>query len=81
MLPCAKMAHIEQVVKIMADIADSLMNIARTLIIVLGGGIGLVRMVKGKSDENPKEFGEGLATVGAAGVLFAATFAFVNALK
>lgn len=65
----------------MNDIADTLMTAARTLIITLGGGLGLVKMVKGKSDENPRDFGEGLASIGAAGVLYAATFAVAAALK
>ena len=41
----------------------------------VGGGVGLVKIVKGKSDENPRDFAEGLAAIAIAGILFAATFA------
>lgn len=59
----------------MDALVNDLMNVARTLIILVGGGVGLVKIVKGKTDENPKDFAEGLAAVVIAGVLFAATFA------
>lgn len=49
--------------------------IARVVIIVVGGGISLIKIVKGKSDENPKEVNEGLAILASTGVIFAATFA------
>lgn len=58
---------------------DVLFFVARAIIIAIGGGVGLIKIVKGKSDENPKDFGEGLAAIGIAGVLFAATFAITAA--
>ncbi len=59
----------------MDNLVSDLMNIARTLIILVGGGVGLVKIVKGKTDENPRDFAEGLAAIAIAGILFAATFA------
>lgn len=51
-----------------------ILGIARALILVAGGGIGSYKVVKGRADENPKDFQEGLIFIGAAGVIFAATF-------
>ena len=65
----------------MGDLAKSLLETARTLILVVGGGAGIINIVKGKSDENPKLFEEGLATIGIAGALYAATFAIAAAFK
>ena len=65
----------------MGDLAKDLMDIARKLIIVVGGGAGIINIVKGKSDENPKLFEEGLATIGIAGALYAATYAIATAFK
>ncbi len=52
-----------------------LLWIARVVIIAVGGGISLIKITKGKSDENPKEFNEGLIILALSGVIFAATFA------
>ena len=52
-----------------------LLWIARAVIIAIGGGFGLVKITKGKSDENPKEMNEGFSIIAAAGIIFAATFA------
>lgn len=49
--------------------------IARAVVIAVGGGVGLIMITKGKSDENPKEMNEGLVIIASAGVIFAATFA------
>lgn len=57
------------------ELAAILFWIARAVIIAVGGGVSLIRIVKGKSDENPKEMYEGLVILAAAGVIFAATFA------
>ena len=65
----------------MGDLVTGLLDIARKLIIVVGGGAGIINIVKGKSDENPKLFEEGLATIGIAGALYAATFAIAAAFK
>lgn len=63
------------------DLAKFMMYIARCLLIALGGGSGLIKTVKGKSDENPRLMYEGLVTIGAAGVMFAMTFAIANLFK
>ena len=65
----------------MSGLATSLLDIARKLILVVGGGAGIINIVKGKSDENPKLFAEGLATIGIAGALYAATYAIAAAFK
>ena len=65
----------------MGDLAKDLMDIARKLIIVVGGGAGIINIVKGKSDENTKLFEEGLAPIGIAGALYAATYAIAAAFK
>lgn len=56
-------------------IADILFWIARAVIIAVGGGVSLIKISKGKSDENPKETYDGLTALVATGVIFAATFA------
>lgn len=62
------------VVQEVGYLTSLLLGIARALILVAGGAVGIYKVVKGRSDENPKEFHEGLIIVGAAGVLFAATY-------
>lgn len=57
------------------NIANILFWIARCVIIAVGGGVSIVKIVKGKADENPRDMNEGLTVLGAAGVVFAATFA------
>lgn len=59
----------------MDSLVKILMYIARALLILVGGGAGLIKIVKGKSDESPKDFNEGLVIIAAAGILFGATFA------
>lgn len=49
--------------------------IARAVVIAVCGGVGLIMITKGKSDENPKEMNEGLVIIASAGIIFAATFA------
>lgn len=56
-------------------LANILFWIARAVVVAVGGGVGIVKIVKGKSDENPRDTYDGLAILGAAGVIFAATFA------
>ena len=65
----------------MDDLAKSLMFIARALVITIGGSIGLYKVVKGKSDEAPLVLREGFVTIGAVGVIFAATFAIQALFK
>lgn len=57
------------------DLTAILFWIARAVIIAVGGGVSLVKIVKGKSDENPKETNEGMVVLASTGVIFAATFA------
>lgn len=63
------------------DIVNWLMGIARTLILAAGGGIGLIKIVKGKTDENPRDFNEGLIILGGAGAIVAASFAVEAVFK
>lgn len=63
------------------DIVNWLMGIARTLILAAGGGIGLIKVVKGKTDENPRDFNEGLIILGGAGAIVAASFAVEAVFK
>lgn len=49
--------------------------VARILIITIGGGYGIIQIVKGQSDEDPRKFREGITYLAAAGAMFAATFA------
>ena len=44
-------------------------------ILLVGGGGGLFLIVKGKTEENPREFQEGLLSLVGGGALIAATFA------
>ncbi|MBO7475150.1 MAG: hypothetical protein J6U00_14335 [Ruminococcus sp.] len=65
----------------LGELVDIIMWIARCLILVIGGGVGLVYIVRGKTDENPKTFTDGILSLSAAGVLFAATFAVAQIFK
>ena len=49
--------------------------VARILIITIGGGYGIIQIVQGKSDDDPRKFREGLTYIIAAGAMFSATFA------
>lgn len=53
----------------------------RCLLVLAGGCIGLIKIIKGKSEENPKDTTEGIAVIIIAGVLFAATFAVQAVFK
>lgn len=65
----------------MDDLVKYMMYIARIVLLAIGGGSGIIKMVKGKSDENPKILYEGLVTLGAVGVMFSATFAISYIFK
>ena len=56
----------------------SMMNLvfwAVRIMVILAGGIpGLMKIVQGQADENPRDRNAGLATIGITGVIFAATF-------
>lgn len=62
----------------MDALVSTLMDIARILVVVVGGCAGGYFTVKGKADENPKEFHEGLIILGSAGVIWAMTYAVEN---
>lgn len=49
--------------------------VARCVILAIGGGAGLFLIVKGKTEESPREFQEGLFALIGSGALVAATFA------
>ena len=57
------------------DLIKILFWVARSLILLLGCGYGLYLIVKGQSDENPRDLREGLTYIVGSGVIFAATFA------
>lgn len=59
----------------MDELVSILMYLARAVVLFVGCGVGIVKIVKGKSDENPRDMTEGFAVIGAAGAIFAATFA------
>lgn len=59
----------------MGDLVDIFFWLARTLVIAVGGGVGLFKITNGKSNEDPKETTQGLVSLVAGGVIFAATFA------
>lgn len=61
--------------KDMNELANDLLNVARILLIVIGAAVGLIKIVKGKTDENPRDFFEGLVVIAIAAVLEAASFA------
>lgn len=65
----------------MEELSKFLLDLARVVITLIGGGIGLVKIVKGKSDEDPKCFNEGLLALVGAGVLVAATFGIAAIFK
>ena len=65
----------------MADLANFLLGIARSVIMLVGGGIGLIKIVKGHSDEDPKCFNDGLLALVGAGALVGATFGIAAIFK
>ena len=59
----------------LSSLIDILFWIARSVILVIGGGGGLFFIVKGRTEESPREFRDGLLAIVAAGTIIAATFA------
>lgn len=49
--------------------------IVRILVLLIGGVPGIIKVVQGQSDENPRDRNAGLATIGITGAAFAASFA------
>lgn len=58
-----------------SDLLAILFWVARVILALVGGGGGLFLIVKGKTEENPREFQEGLLSLVGGGALIAATFA------
>lgn len=65
----------------LGDLVDIIMWIARCILLAIGGGGGLIMIVKGKSDENPKLTYEGFGAIAGAAAMFAATFAVASIFK
>ncbi|SFY12109.1 hypothetical protein [Ruminococcus sp. XPD3002] len=59
----------------MDELNKILFWIARCAVLTVGGAGGLIKIVKGKSDENPRDFTEGVAMLVVAAFIFGATFA------
>lgn len=58
----------------LSDLIGILFWVARSILLLLGGGGGLFMIVKGKTEENPRDTQEGFLALVGAGVLIAATF-------
>ncbi len=59
----------------MSELINILFWIARIVILTAGSGVGLIKIVKGRADENPRDFQEGLTILVGSGAIFGATFA------
>ena len=59
----------------MGTVVSIVFWVIRVIIILVGAAPGIVKVVQGQSDENPRDRNAGLATIGIAGEAFAATFA------
>lgn len=59
----------------MQELINILFWIARIVILTAGGCVGLIKIVKGKAEENPRDFQEGLIILVGSGAIFGATFA------
>lgn len=53
---------------------DIVFWVVRIAIVLIGGVPGVIKIVQGQADENPRDRNAGLATIGITGVAFAATF-------
>ena len=62
----------------MTDLINLLMWIARSLVLLVFGSTGIVKIMKGQEEENPNMRTEGIALVIAGAVLFSATFALAG---
>ena len=65
----------------MTDLVNLLMWIARSLVLLVFGSTGIVKIMKGQEEENPNMRTEGIALVIAGAVLFSATFALAGIFK
>lgn len=59
----------------MSELINILFWIARIVILTVGSCVGLIKIVKGRADENPRDFQEGLTILVGSGAIFGATFA------
>ncbi len=65
----------------MGTLVDIVMWIVRIAILAIGGIPGLVKIVQGQQEENPRDRNNGIVSVVIAGVTFAATFAIAALIK
>lgn len=49
--------------------------VVRILVLLIGGVPGIIKIVQGQADENPRDRNAGLATIGITGAAFAGSFA------
>lgn len=54
--------------------------VVRAIILIVGLVPGLIKVVQGQSDENPRDRNNGLATIVVAGAAFAATFPLADVI-
>lgn len=59
----------------LGDLVGIIMWVARCLLLAIGGGGGLIMIVKGRTDENPKLTYEGIGAIAGAAIMFVASFA------
>ena len=59
----------------MSNMVDIVFWVVRIIIVLVGGVPGIIKVVQGQADENPRDRNAGLAVIGIAGAAFAATFA------
>lgn len=59
----------------MTNMVSIVFWVVRILIILIGGVPGIIKVVQGQADENPRDRNAGFATIGITGVAFAASFA------
>ena len=65
----------------MTDLVNLLMWIARSLVLLVFGSTGIVKIMKGQEEERPEMRTEGITLVIAGAVLFSATFALAGIFK
>lgn len=62
----------------MDDMVGVVFWIVRIIVLLIGGVPGIVKIVQGQADENPRDRNAGLAVIGITGAAFAATFVVEN---
>lgn len=65
----------------MNSLIDIIMWIVRIAVIAIGGIPGLIKVVQGQQEENPRDRNNGIISIVIAGVAFAATFAIAALIK